>query len=372
MWNVGLDELQARNKITGGNINSLRHADVPSTFYTKSSRSMPRHVPCAQLCPTLCDPMDSILCTWDVPGKHTGVVCYFLLQGIFSIKWSNPVFCIAGRLFTRWVMGKALLGYMDDTTLMAKSKEELKNLLIRVKEESEKDSLKLNIKKTKIMASGPITSWKTEEEKVETVTDFLFLGSKTTADGDCSHEIRKQFLLGRKKLWQMQTVLKSKDHFANKGLYSKGYSLSSSHIWLWELDHKEGRGLTFMSLNCGAGEDSWESLGQQADQTNLEWNQPWIFIVRTDADPKAPVLCQPDANSQLIGINPYARKDWGQKEKRATEDEMIGWHHQCNGHDLGQILGDGEGQGYLACYSPWGWEQSDTTWLLNNSQYRGL
>ena len=87
-------------------------------------------------------------------------------------------------------MGKTLLGYVDDTTLMAKSKEELKNLLIRVKEESEKAGLKLNIKKTKIMESGPTTSWQREGEKVEAVTDFLFLGSKITADGNCSHEMR--------------------------------------------------------------------------------------------------------------------------------------------------------------------------------------
>ena len=87
-------------------------------------------------------------------------------------------------------MGKALLGYMDDTTLMAKSKKELKNLLIRVKEESEKAGLRLKTEKTKIMTSCPITAWQIEGEKVEAVTDFLFLGSKITVDGDCSHEIR--------------------------------------------------------------------------------------------------------------------------------------------------------------------------------------
>ena len=92
------------------------------------------------------------------------------------------------------------LRYADDTTLMAESKAELKNLLKRVKEESAKSSLKLNIKKTKIMASSPITSWQIEGEKVEVLTDFLFLGSKITADGDRSHEIRRQLLLGRKAM----------------------------------------------------------------------------------------------------------------------------------------------------------------------------
>ena len=99
--------------------------------------------------------------------------------------------------------------YAYDTTLMAESEEELKNILMRVKEENEKASLKLNTKKTKIMASGPITSWQREREKVEAVTDFLFLGSKITADGDCSHEIRRRLLLGRKAMTNLDSVLKT-------------------------------------------------------------------------------------------------------------------------------------------------------------------
>ena len=103
------------------------------------------------------------------------------------------------------------LRYAHDTTLMAESKEELKSLLMRVKEESERAGLRLNIKKTKIMASGPITSWHTEEENVEAMTDFLFLGSKITEDGDCSHEIRRQLLLGRKRMTNLDSMLKSRD-----------------------------------------------------------------------------------------------------------------------------------------------------------------
>ena len=102
------------------------------------------------------------------------------------------------------------LRYADDTTLMAESEEELKSLLMRVKEESEKSGLKLNIQKTKIMASGPITSWQIDGEPVETVTDFLFLGSKITADGDCSHELKRQLLLGRKAMTKLDSILKSK------------------------------------------------------------------------------------------------------------------------------------------------------------------
>ena len=103
------------------------------------------------------------------------------------------------------------LRYADDTILMAESEEELKSLLMKVKEESEKVSLKLNIQKTKIMASGPITSWQIDGETVETVSDFIFWGSKITADGDCSHEIKRHLLLGRKAMTNLDSILKSRD-----------------------------------------------------------------------------------------------------------------------------------------------------------------
>ena len=103
------------------------------------------------------------------------------------------------------------LRHADDTTLMAESKEELKSLLMKVKEESEKFGLKLNIQKTKLMASGPITSWQIDGETVETVSDFIFLGSKTTADGDCSHEIKRRLLLGRKVMTNLDSIFKSRD-----------------------------------------------------------------------------------------------------------------------------------------------------------------
>ena len=103
------------------------------------------------------------------------------------------------------------LGYADDTTLMAESEEKLKSLLMKVKEESEKVGLKLNIHKTKMMASGPITSWEIDGETVETVSDFILGGSKITADGDCSHEIRRRLLLGRKVRTNLDSVFKSRD-----------------------------------------------------------------------------------------------------------------------------------------------------------------
>ena len=103
------------------------------------------------------------------------------------------------------------LRYADDTTLMAENEEELKNLLIKVKEENEKASLKLNIQKNEIMASGPITPWQIDRETMETVTDFIFLGSKITADGDCSHEIKRRLLLERKAITNLDNILKNRD-----------------------------------------------------------------------------------------------------------------------------------------------------------------
>ena len=112
---------------------------------------------------------------------------------------------------------------------MAESEEELKSLLMKVKEESKKVSLKLNIQKTKIMASGSITSWQIDRE---TVADFIFWGSKITADGDCSHEIKRCLLLGRKVMTNLDSILRSRHYFANKGLSSQGYGFSSGHVWM--------------------------------------------------------------------------------------------------------------------------------------------
>ena len=125
------------------------------------------------------------------------------------------------------------LRYADDTTLMAESEEELKSLLMKVKEESEKVGLKLNIQKTKLMASGPITPWQIDGETVETVADFILGGSKITADGDCSHEIKRCLLLGRKVLTNLDSIFKNRRHyFANNGLSSEGYGFSSGHVWM--------------------------------------------------------------------------------------------------------------------------------------------
>ena len=121
-----------------------------------------------------------------------------------------------------------------------------------------------------------------------------------------------------------------------------------------------------MLSNCGVGEDFWESLRQQIKPVNPTGNQPWIFIGRTDAESEAPIFWPPDAKNWLIGKDSETGKDWRQK-KRATEDEMVGWHHWLNGHELKKILGNGEGQGSLACCCPWGHKELDTTEWLNTT-----
>ena len=123
--------------------------------------------------------------------------------------------------------------YADDTTLMAESKEELKSFLMRVKEESKKAGLKLNIQKIKIMASSPITAWQIDGEKVETVKDFVFLGSKIIVDGDCSYEIKRHFLLVRKAMTNQDSVLKTRDTTLLTNIHkSQSYGVFGSHVWI--------------------------------------------------------------------------------------------------------------------------------------------
>ena len=123
------------------------------------------------------------------------------------------------------------LRYADDTTLMAESEEELKSLLMKLKEESEKFGLKLNIQKTKIMASGPITSWQIDEETVETMADFILGGSKITANGDCSREIKRRLLLRRKVITSLDSILKSRDITLPTKVHLV-YGFSSGHVWM--------------------------------------------------------------------------------------------------------------------------------------------
>ena len=161
------------------------------------------------------------------------------------------------------------LRYADDTTLLAESEEELKSLLMKVKEESKKAGLKLNIQKTKIMASSPITSWQIDGKTVETVRDFIFLGSKITADGGCSHEIKRRLLLGRKAMTNLDRMLKSRDITLPTKVCLVKAMVFSVVMYRWEIDYKKKLSAKeLMLLNCGVREDSWESLGLQEDPTS--------------------------------------------------------------------------------------------------------
>ena len=194
-------------------------------------------------------------------------------------------------------------------TLMTESKEELKSLLMKVKDESEKAGLKLNSQKTKIMASSLITSWQIDGETMETMTDFIFLGSRITADGHCSHEIKRHLLLGRKAMTNLECVKKQRHYFVDKGPSSQSYGFSSSHVWMWELDHKEGWAPKNWCFWTVVLEKTLESPldCKEIRPVNPKGNQSWIFIGRIDAE--APILCPPDVKSQLITKDPDAGKD---------------------------------------------------------------
>ena len=182
---------------------------------------------------------------------------------------------------------------------MTESEEELKSLLMKVKEESEKVGLKLNVQKTKIMASGPIPSWEIDGETVETVSGFIFLGSKITADGDCSHEIKRNLLLGRKVLTNLDSIFKKQRHyFANKSPSSQGYGFPVV-IWMWELDYKESwapKNWCFWTVML---EKTFESLldCKEIQPVHPRGDQSWVFIGRLDAEAETPVLWPPDVNS---------------------------------------------------------------------------
>jgi len=209
------------------------------------------------------------------------------------------------------------LRYADDTTLMAESEEELKSFLMMVvKEEPEKVGLKLNFQKTKIMASGPITSWQIDGEAMETVTDFIFGGSKITADGDCSNEIKRRLLLGRKVMTNLESILKSKDITLPTKVH-QGYGFSSSYVRMWELDYKDSWALKYWCFWTVVLEKTLESPldCKEIQPVHPKGNQFWIFIGRTDAEAEIAILWPPEAKNWLFGKDSDAEKDWRREEK---------------------------------------------------------
>ena len=188
------------------------------------------------------------------------------------------------------------LRYADDTTLMAESKEELKNLLMKVNEESEKVGLKLNIQKTNIMASGPITSWEIDGKTVETVSHFIFLGSKITADGDCSHEIKRHLLLERKVMTNLDSILKSRDVTFPKRIYLVKVMVFPVVMYgceSWTVKKAECQRTDAFELWC------WRRLlrvpwtARRSNQSILKEISPEYSIGRTDSEAETPILWPP-------------------------------------------------------------------------------
>ena len=160
-----------------------------------------------------------------------------------------------------------------------------------------------------------------------------FLGSKYTADGDCSHEIKRHLLLGSKVMTNLDSILKSRHYFANKGPSSQGYRLSSCHVWMWELDYKESWALRNWCFWTVVLDKTLERPldCKEIQQVHPKWDQSWVFTGRTDVESETPILWPPDGKSWLIGKDPDYGKDWRGDEKGMTDDEIVGWHHKLNG-----------------------------------------
>ena len=213
------------------------------------------------------------------------------------------------------------------------------------------------------MASGPITSWQIDGETMETVTDFIFLGSKITADGDCSHEIKKRLLFGRKT---MTKVFKNRDITLLTKVHIVKAMVFLVVMYRCELDHKEGwtpKDWCFWTVVKKTLESPLDC--KEIQPVHSKGDQSWVFFGRTDVEAETPILWPPHVKSWLIGKDSDAGRDWGQEEKGTTEDKMAGWHHRLDWHEFGWTPGVGDGQEGLVCCGSWGRKESDTTERLN-------
>ena len=189
-----------------------------------------------------------------------------------------------------------------------------------------------------------------------------FLGPQTHCWWWLQHEIKRCLLLGRKAMTNLDSILKSRDSTSPTTVcLSQSYCFSSSHVWMWELDHKEiwvPQNWCFWTVVL---EKTLESPldCREIQPVNPKGNQSWIFIGKTDTE--APILWLPNEKNWFIGKDPDAGKDWNWEEKGAIEGEMVGWHHWLDGHELEQAPGVADGQGSLGCCSPWGHKESDMT-----------
>ena len=221
------------------------------------------------------------------------------------------------------------------------------------------------------MASGPITSWQIYGETVETVSDFVLGGSKITADGDCSHEIKRHLLLGGRVMINLDSILKSREITLPTKVCLVKAMVFPVVMYGCELDHKEKWAPKNQCFWTVVLEKTLESPldCKEIQPVHPKGNQSWIFIGRTDAEAETPILWLLDAKNWLIGKDPDAGKDWRQEEKGMTEDKMVGWHHWLNGRGFGWTLGVGDGQGGLACCIVWGCKASDSTEWLNWTEH---
>ena len=212
-------------------------------------------------------------------------------------------------------------------------------------------------------------------ETIETVTDFIFLGSKITVDGDCSHEIKRHLPLGRKAMINLDSILKSRDLTLPTNVY-----LVKAMVFLivvygcesWTI--KESWVLKNWCLWTVVLEKTLESPldCKEVQPVHPKGNQSWMFIGRTDVEAEIPILWPPDVKNWLIGKDSDVGKDWRQEEKGTTENEMVGWHHQLDGHEFESAAGIGDGQGSLMCCSPWGRKELDMTEQLNWTESRKI
>ena len=211
----------------------------------------------------------------------------------------------------------------------------------------------------------------------ETVSDFIFWGSKITADGDCSHEIKRRLLLGRKIMTNLDSIFKSRDitlpakvRLVKAMIFpvvmcgcenwtvkkTEHWRIDAFELWCWR---------RLLSIPWTAKSPLQCNQSSPMQPVHSKGNQSWVFIGRTDAEAETPILWPPHVKSWLTGKDSDAGRVWGQEEKGMTEDEIAGWHYQLDGHEFEWTPGAGDGQGGLACCDSWGRKESDMTDWLN-------
>ena len=313
-----------------------------------------------QSCLTLCDPMD-------LPGSSVQGISQARILECVVISFSRDILD-PGIEPVSPALQLDSLPSEPSWNSWAEPKDAAKSPTMCKTDPRKRNNLSPNstYKKTRIMSASPITSWQIDGEAMETLLHFIFLGLEIIADGDCSHEIKRCLLLGRKAMTNLDSILKSRDiTLPTKIHLLKAMIFSNSYIWMWELDHKEGWALKNWCFWTVLLEKTLESLldCKEIKPVNPKGNQLWIFIRSTDAKAESLILWLPDAKSWLIG------KDLGKIEGRRRRGwQKMRWLYGITDsrHEFEQGLRDGYGQGSLVCCSPWVCKESDMTEQLNN------